>query len=374
MATMGFQPDDLHELEWALRVWSWPWIEQRYARVLKLLRSDENSAALVAASQEAYQRLHKLAHKLAQHMAEIGEPEATVDPLPESLGDLQSALAQLRAKLDALVMATIAPRQEVRSAIELYQEVRGAFEVYQDAQNAFALYVGERGRSLDEAYATPAAIFGERNPTLQLQQGVGLMSDEGGAIPLPEPALWELLGRSLSIEGVKGTLFIGGDISDETIQTVERLLAGVVEAAELSVEWGASRRGSWWRRFKTAAGMRFYESDLDTLKRAAEVQILDRHESESAKNYAEALASLAQAVSAQGHAYLMAKNVILLKTVDDLGNSVTVGRVLTSREVALYQAGQLDIILSHPQTALKFIRSGSLPVGELPSAESDATD
>lgn len=175
---------------------------------------------------------------------------------------------------------------------------------------------------------------------------------------------WDLIARVLASGDIEGRVFIGGDVPDAKAQHIEQLVEQAVKASGNAIRWGEARRGSWWRPFKTAVSKRLSEADLDTLKRAAEVQLLDRHESESAKSYAEAIATLATAVAGEQHAYLAAKNVILLKTVDAEGRPVTVSRVLTPREVSLYQAGELDVVLSEPTTALKFLRSGALPVSE----------
>jgi hypothetical protein len=173
---------------------------------------------------------------------------------------------------------------------------------------------------------------------------------------------------------VDGAVYLGGDVTDAAIERVEHAVAAVIRTSDRDVEWGEARRGSWWRPFKSRIAQRFNEGDIDTLKRAAEVQILDRHESEAAKNYAEAMAALAAAVASTDHAYLAAKNVILLKTTDGNGQSVVVSRVLSPHEVSLYQSGALHVVLSESETALKFIRLGVLPVGEGRSSDGDPTD
>lgn len=123
-----------------------------------------------------------------------------------------------------------------------------------------------------------------------------------------------------------------------------------------------------------ALARRLSETDLDTLKRAGEVQLLDRYESEAAKNYAEAIAALASAVEAQPHAYLAAKNVLLLKTVNSSGEPVVVSRVLTPHELALFQAGELRGILAEPAQALTFLQTGAIPAPHVSSRPPQAID
>lgn len=182
------------------------------------------------------------------------------------------------------------------------------------------------------------------------------------------PGSWQAMADALA-GPVTGVLYLGGKSGATSAADVERSLEAAVATAGLTLSLGEGVAGSWWRPFKTAAARRLGESDLDTLKRAAEVQLLDRHESQSAKAYAEAIAALASAVEKQDFAYLFAKNVLLVKTIDAEGRSIVASRVLTSGEVILFERGELNTVLSDPDRAMDFVRQVPAELARVPDIE-----
>jgi hypothetical protein len=174
---------------------------------------------------------------------------------------------------------------------------------------------------------------------------------------------------ALATGEVVGELYLAGDISPETIKNAEGHLEDAIGALGGTIEWGKSRVGSWWRRFVATIQARVDERDLDTLKRAGVVHVLDKHEAESARGYADAIKSLSEALQGVDHGYLAAKNVVMLKTVDENGVSALVARVLTPQEVNRYERGELATVLENPTTALTFMKTGIVPVPDRPAGE-----
>lgn len=163
---------------------------------------------------------------------------------------------------------------------------------------------------------------------------------------------WDAFGRALEEHG-DGFIYIGGDPSSEEIHALERALGQVARARGVNLYWEEGKAGSWFRRFFTSLGRRFGEHDLDTLKRAGEVHILDRFESQSASSYAEAIASLGAAAAGVDHAVLLAKNTVLIKTRNSAGEPIVIARTLTSAEVN--ELSSQPQWLDDPKLALDFV-------------------
>ena len=88
---------------------------------------------------------------------------------------------------------------------------------------------------------------------------------------------------ALSADPVRGSLHRWRPTRVQ-IKALEQQSATLQRNVILSFEWQSDEAGSWFRRFFTSLGHRFGEHDLDTLKRAGEVHLLDRFEAEAASN------------------------------------------------------------------------------------------
>ncbi len=354
MADFYLQPNRLLQFALALKHAPWPVLETQYRDVIDLLRSSKKTAVLLGDVERKHYRFTSISYKFGK----------TAHSLPVYVKQWLASepLNPLEIPPDVWRFFNQQKASPLDAAQRYIESAHALADVVYEMQNALA--------EIDANLALGLAVQESPSHISGVEAAKEPLSGPG----LPDSGAWELFARALASGHIEGKVFIGGDVSDAKAQKFERLIEQAVKASGAAIMWGEPRRGSWWRPFKTAAAKRLGEADLDTLKRAAEVQLLDRHESESAKSYAEAIAILATAVGGEQHAYLAAKNVILLKTIDAEGRSVTVSRVLTPREVSLYQTGELDVVLSEPTTALRFLRTGALPVSEVRSIEGEGSD
>lgn len=96
---------------------------------------------------------------------------------------------------------------------------------------------------------------------------------------------------------------------------------------------------SRWRRFRTRVSRRFGETDLDTLKRAAEVNLLEKAEGQATRDYAEAVARLMEAAKDATTIVLHVKTVVLVKWTDEGGRAYIAAKVLSPTEMREYGLG-----------------------------------
>jgi hypothetical protein len=350
MSNVNFQGDRFLELAMALEHRSWRQVQDRFQAELAGLRILRDFAGLLAEAEDTHHNFEMLAHRLRELPALPNTILVWLDSGDLSPKNLPNGGRDFSA--DQWNLLLDAARRYDEATLVLAARLRALRDT-----------VDELGITLEAdvsaARTSYYRIIGPKRPPIPVR-------------PDADADPWDLIGRALTSPDVEGALYIGGDVSDADVQRLERSVADVVVSSGRTVQWDTPRRGSWWRRFRTMSSKRIGEGDLDTIKRAAEVQLLDRHESEAAKNYADAIAALAAAVSDTDHAYLVAKNTILLKTIDVQGRSVIVSRVLNPREVSLFQAGALEVVLRDPETALKFLRTGAIPAEELPALEGES--
>lgn len=282
---------------------------------------------------------------------------AMFERLLEALEEMQSAMDELERALVRSGQPPSARLPRFIGARQLIKTARSTADVDTALVRRLELRYAEADRlledlsrrlrqMLDEIAAAQAFLH-------SLPQSPSLSRD---APHMAEgPAAWEMLADAVRSAG--GVALYLRDVSDHAgAAPMEGALVHLIEVAGWTPVLDEPVIGSWFRRFRR----RFNDADLDTLKRAAEVQALDRFEGESAKAYAEAIAALTAAVANQEHAYLFAKNVLLIKTVNEHGEAVVASRVLTSAEVAKFQSGALQSALADPVKALAFIYRGEL--------------
>ena len=173
--------------------------------------------------------------------------------------------------------------------------------------------------------------------------------------PFSDDAAIRLFAKALT-EGGRGEIYLGGDPKPEQIAAVESAIARIAATSSNTIEWEEARIGSWWRKFTSqVVGWFTSESIGPKAERALEIQGIDRFEGQSSKSYAEAVAALIAALKDIDQGFLMAKNVIAIKVIDETGKTLVRGRVLTSAEVLAYERGDLYDILTDGPRALVFI-------------------
>lgn len=171
---------------------------------------------------------------------------------------------------------------------------------------------------------------------------------------LSDPDAWIALAEALGSEGA-GSIYIGGSPSDDAVRRIEQALTDLSATQGSSIKWGQGRRGSWFRSFwSTGIEPRVSIEDLDGLKRAAEVHLYDKAQSETAVNYAQAIAALTSAVKDVDSAVLQAKNTVLVKITDQDGKAHVRSRVLTNAEVLEYDRRKPELE-GNPHAVMDFI-------------------
>jgi hypothetical protein len=340
VANLNFQPGPLFTLASKVLHLAWPDVEANYGDLLSELADTTATAGQLQRTSDAYARLTLSFETLQQRV--VGDaPPAVQEWLDRKRPDPDAP--------DGLRLFAAKYKSDLYLRLREYRE---ATEQLSNTLHAQAAALSDLDSTLS-LHFSPSITW----PLAQVHSGKGA---------------WRQLAIALAADETDGQLYIHGDVEDRDIHAIESALARLVAAAGGQVEWGPSTEGSWWRRFKVSVASRINEADLDTIKRAGQVHLLDRHESEAAKNYADAIAALAHAVESQPHAYLAAKNVVLLKTINTEGESVVVSRVLTSSEVLAYEGGELHSVLGNPETALNFIQSGSRPISQALSTDESA--
>lgn len=138
-------------------------------------------------------------------------------------------------------------------------------------------------------------------------------------------------------------------------------------------EGASSGSPSRWRRFRTSIRGRIQEADLDTLKRAAEVKILEEAEGRSTRDYSEAVARLIEASRDVDDIILEIKAVVLAKWTDESGRSRIVAKVLSPTEmVRLAQSG--GFIQRNAREVYGYLTQGELAPGDSNSGELSPSD
>jgi len=119
-------------------------------------------------------------------------------------------------------------------------------------------------------------------------------------------------------------------------------------------EWASNEKAGKWRRFRTTIAKRVDERDLDTIKRAAEVRLLEEAEGRSARDYSEAVARLIEASNNVDEVILEVKSVVLVKWTDDTGRSRVIAKVLSPTEM-VQLAGRADFTSGNAQGVFRYL-------------------
>jgi hypothetical protein len=133
----------------------------------------------------------------------------------------------------------------------------------------------------------------------------------------------------------EGALYLDTD-DDQVIALIESQFSQLLAIVGGAPQWAPPERGSWLRRFRS----RLSPNDIDTLKRALEVAVLDAPEGSANRDHAEAAARLIEASKDISTVVLHVGTVLLIKSTDGNGrSSIAVTTLSPTQQLELRERG-----------------------------------